>query len=63
MAQLKTERIKGVLNTNQGWIIINDAGNRINYVPTSFVNKIRIEVIVRDNGFQSVLTALNKSLL
>ena len=58
--QLNLERIKGILNTNQGWFIVNGTGNTINYVSTPPSSKSRIETISRDNNFQAVSNALSQ---
>ncbi len=62
LSQLKVERIKGILNTNKGWFIINGTDNKINYAPTPLSNNNRIELIARQNHFQDVLSALRLCL-
>jgi len=62
LAGLKVERIKGILNTNQGWFIINGVDNNISYVSTAPAKTSRIEVIVRGNGFTSISKALTACL-
>ncbi len=58
--QLNLERIKGILNTNQGWFIVNGTDNTINYTTTTPSSKSRIETISRNNDFQAVSNALSQ---
>jgi len=58
--QLSLERIKGVINTDQGWFIINGSGNTIDYIATQASSKSRIETISRENSFQGVSNALSQ---
>jgi G3E family GTPase len=60
LSQLKAERIKGILNTDQGWFIINGTDGNINYVSTTPSGHSRIEIIASQNHLRSILTALNK---
>ena len=59
LCQLNVERIKGILNTNKGWFIINGTDNNVNYVPTLPSNTSRIEIIARQNNFQDISNALS----
>lgn len=63
LSQLKVERIKGILNTNKGWFIINGTDNKIKYVPTPSSTNSRIEIIARQNHFQDILSALSQCML
>lgn len=60
LSQLKVERIKGILQTNQGWFIVNGSDGNINYVPTSAVGQSRIEIIASQDHLQSISAALNQ---
>ncbi|NOR81662.1 MAG: GTP-binding protein [Methyloprofundus sp.] len=60
LSQLKVERIKGILNTNQGWFIVNGSDGNINYVSTSAADQSRIEIIASQSHLQSISAALNK---
>ena len=60
LSQLKVERIKGILQTNQGWFIVNGSDGNINYVSTSAAGQSRIEIIASQDHLQSISTALNK---
>jgi len=62
LAGVKVERIKGVINTNQGWFIINGVDNNISYISIASENTSRIEVIVRGNGFKPISKALTDCL-
>lgn len=63
LSQLNVERIKGILNTNKGWFIINGTDNKINYVPTPSSTNSRIEIIARQNHFQDILSTLSQCML
>jgi len=63
LSQLKVERIKGILNTNKGWFIINGTDSKINYVPTPSSTNSRIEIIARQNHFKDISSALNQCML
>jgi len=58
--RLNLERIKGIVNTDRGWFILNGAGNIINTTVAQASNKSRIETISRDNNFQAVSNALRQ---
>ncbi len=58
--QLNLERIKGVINTDQGWFIVNGSGSTIDYIAIQTSNKSRIEAISRENSFQAVSNALSQ---
>ncbi len=60
LSQLKVERIKGILNTDKGWFIINGAEGNINYFPTTPSGHSRIEIIASQNHLQGISTALNQ---
>jgi len=55
VSQLEVERIKGILNTNKGWFIINGTHDNINYVSTTPSAYSRIEIITRQNDLQNIL--------
>ncbi|HIG65868.1 MAG TPA: GTP-binding protein [Methyloprofundus sp.] len=59
LGQLNAERIKGIINTNSGWFIINGTDQSINYLPTTPANQNRIEIITQQNDLTDILTALN----
>lgn len=60
LKQLNLERVKGIVNTERGWFIINGTGNTINYIPTDSSSKSRVETISRENTFQSVSNVLSQ---
>jgi len=60
LKQLKIERIKGILNTNKGWFIINGTDNKIDYIPTLPSSNSRIEIITRKIHFQDILNAFKE---
>ncbi len=60
LSQLKVERIKGIVNTSQGWFIINGIDGNINFVPAIAAENSRIEVIAGQNYQQSILAALSQ---
>lgn len=60
LSQLKVERIKGIVNTSQGWFIINGIDGNINYVPVTAADNSRIEVIAGQNYKQSISAALSQ---
>ena len=60
LSQLKAERIKGILNTNKGWFIINGSDGNINYVSISAADQSRIEIIASQDHLRSISTVLNQ---
>jgi G3E family GTPase len=60
--ELNVERIKGVINTSQGWFIVNGADTSIDYVPITPSINSRIEIITRDNYSQDLLARLETLL-
>jgi len=60
LKRLNLERIKGIVNTNQGWFIINGTTHSINFISTPASNKSRIETISRETNFQSISNALSQ---
>jgi len=63
LSGLKVERIKGILNTNQGWFIINGVDSNISYVSIAPASSSRIELVVRGDDFQSISKKLTKCLV
>ena len=62
LSQLNVERIKGIVNTDKGWFIINGTDNKINYVPAPPSTNSRIEIIARQNCFQDISRTFNQIL-
>jgi len=60
LKQLNLERVKGIVNTERGWFIVNGTGNTINYIPTDSSSKSRVETISRENAFQLVSNILSQ---
>ena len=60
LSQLKVERIKGIVNTSQGWFIINGIDGNINYTSATAADNSRIEVIAGQNYKQSISAALSQ---
>ncbi len=58
--QLKVERIKGILNTNKGWFIVNGSHGNINYSLIKASESSRIEIIASQYGLQDISTALKQ---
>ncbi len=59
LSQLNAERIKGLLNTNQGWFIVNGSDGQINYLRCSASSIQSIEVILREDLALNISTTLN----
>ncbi len=60
LSQLKAERIKGIVNTSQGWFIINGTDGNIKYTRTSLSSFSRMEIITHKNQLQGISAALNQ---
>lgn len=60
--QIKVERIKGIVNTDKGWFIINGAEGRVQYTSTKQAVSNRIEVISKQNQCQDISKTLNHAL-
>ncbi len=60
LSQLKVERIKGIINTNKGWFIINGIDANINYISTTPSANSRIEIISSQDHLQDVLGIYRK---
>jgi G3E family GTPase len=54
LSKLKVERIKGILNTNKSWFIINGTETTIQYIPIKRCNG-QIEIIVTQHDFHTTL--------
>jgi hypothetical protein len=60
LSKLKVERIKGILNTDKGWFIINGTDGNINYISTTPSANSRIEIISSQYHLQDVLSIYRK---
>jgi len=60
LSQLNVERIKGILNTNKGWFIINGIDGSIKYISTKPSASSRIEIIASRNHLPGISNALNR---
>jgi len=60
LSQLNVERIKGILNTNKGWLIINGIDSSIKYISTKPSVSSRIEIIASRNHLPGISNALNR---
>ena len=63
LGQLNVERIKGIVNTNKGWFIINGVDKHINYVPCIAADNSRIEIIASQDHIHDVSSALQNLLI
>jgi len=59
LSQLNAERIKGILNTNQGWFIINGSDGQLDYQAISDSSANRIEIIIQEDQLVNFSTVLN----
>ena len=59
LSQLNAERIKGLLNTNQGWFIINGSDGQLNYLSCPASSTQCIEIILREDLTINISTILN----
>jgi G3E family GTPase len=59
LSQLNAERIKGILNTSQGWFIINGSDGQLNYQATSDTSANCIEIIIQEDQLADLSTILN----
>jgi G3E family GTPase len=60
VSQLTVQRIKALVNTNKGWIIMNGTDDSINTVPSSPAANSRLEIITLQNHLQDISSALNQ---
>ena len=58
--QLKVERIKGILNTSKGWLIVNGSHGNISYTAIKASESSRIEIIASHYDFEDVSKTLNQ---
>jgi G3E family GTPase len=63
LAQLKAERLKGVLLTNKGWFIFNAADGLMTTVQCKPSANSRIEIIAAQNDRQDISAALKQCLV
>lgn len=59
LSQFNAERIKGLLNTNQGWFIVNGSDGQLNYLRYSASSTQCIEIILREDMTLNISTTLN----